>query len=117
MSQFKPFRLFLAAGAAFAALAAAPAQAQGDLLVAPTRVMINQGGSAEVVLSNIGNQPATYTGDGAWRITVPLERLKGETLGALSVTKEGAGSKRHPTIGNRVTIGAGAKVISGGVKK
>jgi len=69
MSQFKPFRLLLAAGAAFAALAAVPAQAQGDLLVAPTRVVINQGGSAEVVLSNIGSQPATY------RISAELRRM------------------------------------------
>ena len=69
MPQFKPFRLLLAAGAVFAALAAVPVQAQGDLLVAPTRVVINQGGSAEVVLSNIGNQPATY------RISAELRRM------------------------------------------
>ncbi|MEQ1498403.1 MAG: molecular chaperone [Novosphingobium sp.] len=49
--------------------AAPPALAQGDLLVAPTRVIINQGGSAEVVLSNIGNQPATY------RISAELRRM------------------------------------------
>lgn len=52
--------------------AAAPVRAQGDLLVAPTRVVMNGGGSAEVVLSNIGSAPATY------RITVELRRMDGE---------------------------------------
>ena len=53
-------------------LAAVPVRAQGDLLVAPTRVVMNGGGSAEVVLSNIGSAPATY------RITVELRRMDGE---------------------------------------
>ncbi len=52
------------------ALAAQPATAQGDLLVAPTRVIINGSGNAEVVLSNIGNQPATY------RIGIELRRMQ-----------------------------------------
>lgn len=52
--------------------AAAPVRAQGDLLVAPTRVVMNGGGSAEVVLSNIGSAPATY------RITVELRRMDAE---------------------------------------
>ena len=52
-----------------AALAAIPAAAQGDLLVAPTRVVINNGGQAEVVLSNIGAKPATY------RISLELRRM------------------------------------------
>mgnify|MGYP001022610650 FL=1 len=72
MSPISPLRRLLAAGAAFSALAtlgAAPAQAQGDLLVAPTRVIINNAGSAEVVLSNIGSQPATY------RISAELRRM------------------------------------------
>ena len=53
-------------------MGAVPAQAQGDLLVAPTRVVMNGGGSAEVVLSNIGSAPATY------RITVELRRMDAE---------------------------------------
>ncbi len=70
MSLVSPLRHLLIAGAALASLvAAAPAQAQGDLLVAPTRVVINNGGSAEVVLSNIGTQPATY------RISAELRRM------------------------------------------
>ena len=38
---------------------------------------------------------------------------QGVTLGALSVVKSLAGSKRHPTIGNRVVIYAGATVLGG----
>lgn len=53
-------------------MGAVPAQAQGDLLVAPTRVVMNGGGSAEVVLSNIGSAPATY------RITLELRRMDGD---------------------------------------
>jgi P pilus assembly chaperone PapD len=56
--------------AAVATLALAlPARAQGDLLVAPTRVVINGAGNAEVVLSNIGSKPATY------RISLELRRM------------------------------------------
>lgn len=50
-------------------LGSAPAQAQGDLLVAPTRVVVAGGGSAEVVLSNIGQTTATY------RIALELRRM------------------------------------------
>lgn len=46
-----------------------PAMAQGDLLVAPTRVVLNGGGSTEIVLSNIGAEPATY------RIGLELRRM------------------------------------------
>lgn len=38
---------------------------------------------------------------------------QGVTLGALSVVKTLAGSKRHPTIGDRVVIYAGATVLGG----
>jgi salicylate hydroxylase len=44
-------------------------RARGDLL-------IGADGVKSVVRQKIaGNVPATYTGDGAWRITVPIERL------------------------------------------
>lgn len=49
-----------------------PARAQGDLLVAPTRVIVNGGGSTEVVLNNIGATPATY------RIALELRRMTPE---------------------------------------
>src|SRR5688572_22610246 len=48
---------------------AAPAAAQGDLLIAPTRVVLNGGGSGEVILSNIGETAATY------RIGLELRRM------------------------------------------
>ena len=48
---------------------AMPVHAQGDLLIAPTRVIISQGGSSEVILSNIGSEPATY------RISAELRRM------------------------------------------
>lgn len=62
-------RPLLCLSALFGALSAAPANAQGDLLVAPTRVVINGAGNAEVVLSNIGESPATY------RISLELRRM------------------------------------------
>jgi P pilus assembly chaperone PapD len=50
-------------------LSAAPALAAGDLLVAPTRVILNGGRGTEVILNNIGDQPATY------RISLELRRM------------------------------------------
>ena len=44
--------------AAFAA--PAPLTAQGDLLIAPTRLVLDGRGGGEVILSNIGNNEATY---------------------------------------------------------
>lgn len=64
----------LAALAALAASAAtltpAPAQAQGDLLVAPTRVILDGRRGTEVILSNIGSKEATY------RIGLELRRME-----------------------------------------
>ncbi|HMO67256.1 MAG TPA: molecular chaperone [Novosphingobium sp.] len=64
-------RRLLAPSLALSALAVpvVPALAQGDLLVAPTRLVMNGAGNAEVVLNNIGAQPATY------RISVELRRM------------------------------------------
>lgn len=62
-------RYALFAAALAGTISALPVQAQGDLLVAPTRVVINGGGGAEVVLSNIGDKPATY------RISLELRRM------------------------------------------
>lgn len=76
-----PFaRMFAAAAAAALAapLASASAngasvpQAQGgagDLLVAPTRVVLDGRRGTEVILNNIGDQPATY------RVSVELRRM------------------------------------------
>ena len=54
-------------------LAAPPAQAGvGDLLVAPTRVVLNGRRGTEVILNNIGDDVATY------RITVEFRRMTPE---------------------------------------
>lgn len=54
-----------------ALLAAPPASAGvGDLLVAPTRIILNGSRGAEIVLSNIGDDVATY------RISVELRRMQ-----------------------------------------
>ena len=42
-----------------------------------------------------------------------VKLYQGVTLGALSVSKDAAGTKRHPTIGDRVVIYAGATVLGG----
>ncbi len=62
-------RLAMTAAVLAAPLLTAPALAQGDLLVAPTRIVLNNGGNAELVLSNIGTSEATY------RIGVELRRM------------------------------------------
>jgi P pilus assembly chaperone PapD len=54
---------------AFAGLAA-PAQAGvGDLLVAPTRIILDGRRGTEIVLNNVGDEPATY------RISVEFRRM------------------------------------------
>jgi P pilus assembly chaperone PapD len=57
---------------AFAFVATAlsqPALAAGDLLVAPTRVVLEGGRGTEVILNNVGTAPATY------RISLELRRM------------------------------------------
>lgn len=69
MHRLPAYRRFALALSALAiGLTALPASAQ-DLLVAPTRVVMASGGNAEVVLSNIGSEPATY------RISLELRRM------------------------------------------
>ena len=46
----------------------------GDLLVAPTRLVLNGGRSAEVILNNIGDEPATY------RISAEFRRMTAEGM-------------------------------------
>jgi hypothetical protein len=64
------------AGAAFAVAAAlavpAPLAAQGDLLIAPTRLVLDGRRGGEVILSNIGNEEATY------RVDLELRRMTPE---------------------------------------
>ncbi len=47
------------------------------------------------------------------RIGDDVKLYQGVTLGALSVAKSAAGTKRHPTIGDRVVIYANATVLGG----
>jgi P pilus assembly chaperone PapD len=62
-----------AALAAGIVAAAAPASAGvGDLLVAPTRLVLDGRRGAEIVLNNIGDEPATY------RISVEFRRMTPE---------------------------------------
>lgn len=57
-------------GASF--LASTPVQAAGDLLIAPTRVILDGRRGTEVYLNNIGNEEATY------RISLELRRMNDE---------------------------------------
>lgn len=60
----------VAAGlAAISLFVSSPSPAQGDLLVAPTRVIINDRGTTEVILDNIGEKEATY------RISIGFKRM------------------------------------------
>lgn len=52
---------------------APPAQAGvGDLLVAPTRIVLNNGRGTEIILNNIGDETATY------RISVEVKRMRSD---------------------------------------
>ena len=63
-------RLLIALALPFVIAAAPRAQAGvGDLLVAPTRIVLNGSRGTEIVLSNIGDDVATY------RISVELRRM------------------------------------------
>lgn len=64
--------LLIVAALAGVAGASAPAAAQGDLLVAPTRIVLDGRRSAEVVLNNIGERAATY------RVTLEIKRMTPE---------------------------------------
>ncbi len=68
----RPLRALLAAGAALGVLLPMPLAAQGDLLIAPTRLVLDGRRGGEVTLSNIGSEEATY------RITLELRRMTPE---------------------------------------
>jgi hypothetical protein len=59
----------LARLAGLSLLCAQPALAAGDLLVAPTRVILDGSRGTEVILNNIGSEPATY------RVSLELRRM------------------------------------------
>lgn len=67
--RFNFLRPTLATLCAAMAFGAAPAHAGGDLLVAPTRVVLDSARGTEVILNNIGSEPATY------RISLEIKRM------------------------------------------
>ncbi|MDJ0978466.1 MAG: molecular chaperone [Erythrobacter sp.] len=72
--SFASLRRFASHAAIVAALSTvsltAPVNAQGDLLVAPTRVVLDGSRGTEIILSNIGAEDATY------RIGLELRRMQ-----------------------------------------
>ena len=74
---------------AFAApLLSTPAQAGiGDLLVAPTRIVLDGRKGAEVILNNIGEEPATY------RVSIEFRRMT-EDGGLVDVTEPSADDQK-----------------------
>ncbi len=64
--RIRRFSFFLAGAAA---LVSAPLSAAGDLLVAPTRVVLDGSRGTEVILNNVDDEPATY------RISLELRRM------------------------------------------
>lgn len=73
MGLFSTLRRAVAVAAAFGALTL-PGQlsAAGDLLVAPTRIVLDGPRGAEVVLNNIGAETATY------RVSLELKRMRAD---------------------------------------
>jgi P pilus assembly chaperone PapD len=68
-----------------------PAQAAGDLLVAPTRIVLDGRRGAEVILNNIGVEEATY------RISLELRRMN--DIGKLDeITPETANDKEKAAL-------------------
>lgn len=71
--------------ALLSAALAAPTYAQGDLLVAPTRVVLDGQRGTEVILNNVGNETAVY------RISLEVRRMT--AAGKLDEIAEGAMSE------------------------
>ena len=73
MNSFLKLGLATAALAAPSASVSAPSEGGfGDLLVAPTRLVLDGRKSAEVILNNVGQEPATY------RISVEFRRMNAD---------------------------------------
>jgi P pilus assembly chaperone PapD len=70
-------------------LSSALAQGAGDLLVAPTRVVLDGARGTEVILNNIGTAPATY------RISLELRRMRPD--GSLEEVEQSAASAVEAT--------------------
>ncbi|ASK89053.1 molecular chaperone [Sphingorhabdus sp. SMR4y] len=68
----RKYSIMLGAVASAMSLSSAPANAAGDLLVAPTRVVLDGQRGTEVILNNIGSETATY------RISLELRRMNAD---------------------------------------
>ena len=84
----KPFRIIVKTAivglAGLATLVPSAGSAQGDLLIAPTRLILDGRRGAEVILANQGSEEATY------RITLELRRM--DENGNLVPVEEGEAS-------------------------
>ena len=91
---FSSAKLMAAVGlmSAAAISSVTPAQAAGDLLVAPTRVIFDGSRGAEVILNNVGSEEATY------RITLELRRM-GANGKLADVAREDADEKENAVLG------------------
>jgi hypothetical protein len=74
LSGTRRFAGLLVAAAGIAMAAPTPLAAQGDLLIAPTRLILDGRRGGEVILSNIGSEEATY------RVTLELRRMTPDGL-------------------------------------
>lgn len=87
--SFRVISKFSLAGVtAGALLAPSPGAAQGNLLIAPTRLVLDGRQGGEVILSNTGNEPETY------RVTLELRRMNEDgDLDPVAVADENATEK------------------------
>lgn len=70
----KPMLLGAIVAAPLLAMSSSAQAGIGDLLVAPTRIVLDGRKGAEVILNNIGDEPATY------RVSVEFRRMKEDGL-------------------------------------
>lgn len=90
--NFKTLALATAGLLAAPLVAPAPALASGDLLVAPTRIVLDGRRGTEVILNNIGKEEATY------RISLELRRMN--NVGRLEEVAENAVNEKEVAIKN-----------------
>ena len=69
MNRSSKYVVAVAVAASACTLPSAAQAGVGDLLVAPTRVVLDGGKGAEIILNNIGEEPATY------RVSVEFRRM------------------------------------------
>lgn len=80
----------LAASVASGLTLPAPLAAQGDLLIAPTRLVLDGRRGGEIVLSNVGNEEATYRVDLELRRMTPAGELEPVANEAANVSEKAA---------------------------